>query len=206
MSRDPSRSGSDSPSGASDRRANLPIPCTRSVELRFAAEQSSAQLVVAAIRARLAAVPARSNVRFADLAEAVESALRDVGGRCREAVVAEVGTGDCGAHPPWACGARQETDHDVSATWQTLLGDVRVRRAADRCPSGGVPALPRADQLGLPTDRTSPLLRARLSRFGAVAPFAEACALLEEASGVQVSAKRAQRVRDEVGARLEALE
>jgi hypothetical protein len=85
-----------------------------------------------------------------------------------------------------------------------VLGDVRVRRAADRCPSSGVPALPRADQRGLPTERTSPLLRARRSRFGAVAPFAEACACLAEASGGPVSAKRAQRVSDEVGARREA--
>ncbi len=85
-----------------------------------------------------------------------------------------------------------------------MLGDVRVRRAAYRCPSCGAQAIPLDDQLGLPTDRTSPLLRARLSRFCAVAPFAEACTLLEEASGVQVSAKRAQLVSEELGARLEA--
>jgi hypothetical protein len=174
------------------------------VELSLAAEQDMAQLVVAAIRARLAEVPARPDVRFADLEEAVEGALRDVGGRCLEAVVAEVGTGYRGAHPPCACGARQETDHYVSATWQTVLGDVRGRRVASRCPSCGAQAIPLDEQLGLPTDRTSPLLRARLSRFCAVASFAEACTLLEEASGVQVSAKRAQLVSEELGARLEA--
>jgi hypothetical protein len=174
------------------------------VELSLTAEQGIAQRVVEAIRARLAAVPARPEVRFADLEEAVEGALRDVGGRCLEVVVAEVGTGYRGAHPPCGCGARQETDHYVSATWQTVLGDVRVRRAAYRCPSCGVQAIPLDDQLGLPTDRTSPLLRARLSRFCAVAPFAEACTLLEEASGVRVSAKRAQLVSEELGAWLEA--
>lgn len=174
------------------------------VELSLQAEQSIAQEVVAAIRARLGVVPERSDVRLADLEGAVEGALRDVGGRCLEQVVAEVGRGYVGAHLPCACGASQETDHYVSATWQTVVGTIRIRRAAYHCPTCGAQTIPLDARLGLPTDQTSPLLRARLSRFCAVAPFAEACTLLEEASGVRVSAKRAQVVSEELGVRLEA--
>ena len=161
-------------------------------------------MVMTALRDHLAGVPARADVRLADLEAAVESALRDVGGRCLETVVAEVGTGYVGAQRPCACGESQETDHYVSATWQTVVGTIQIRRAAYHCPSCGAQAIPLDAQLGVPTDRTSPLLRARLSRFCAVAPFAEACTLLEEASGVRVSAKRAQLVSEDLGARLEA--
>lgn len=141
---------------------------------------------------------------FADVEGAGESAVREVGGRCLERVGAEVGTGYRGAQAPCEWGGRQETDHYVSATWQTVLGDVRVRRAVSRCPTCGARMVSPDAQLGLSTDRTSPLLRARLSRFCAVAPFAEACTLLKEASGVRASVKRAQVVSDELGTRLEA--
>ena len=172
------------------------------MELSLQAEQEIAQMVVGAVREHLAGIPKRAAVRLADVEGAVEGALRGVGRCCLERAVREVGTGYEGANRPCACGGQQESDHDVSATWQTVLGDIRVRRAAYRCPSCGAHAVPLDAQMGLPTDRTSPLLRARLSRFCAVASFAEACTLLEEANGVRVSAKRAQIVSEELGARV----
>lgn len=174
------------------------------MELSLPTEQGIAQMVVEALRAHLAGLPERETVRLADLEGAVEGAVREIGGRCLAAVVEELGTGYDGADRACPCGARQETDHYVRATWQTVLGDIRVRRAAYRCRSCGARWIPLDAQLGMPTDRTSPLLRARVSRFCAVGSFAEACLLLEEVSGVRVSAKRAQVVSEELGARLEA--
>lgn len=172
------------------------------MEVSLPVEHGIAQMVTEVLRRHLAAVPAGDAVRLADLEGAVEGALREVGGPCLQAVVEAVGTGYGGRERPCPCGESQETDHYVSASWQTVVGTIQVRRAVYRCRACGTHAIPLDARLGLPADQTSPMLRARLSRFCAVAPFAEACTLLAEANGIEVSAKRAQLVSEELGARL----
>lgn len=140
------------------------------MEVSVAVQQEIAQMVIATLQEHLAAVPERAQVRFADREGAVEGALCAVGGQCLERVVAEVGMGYEGAQRRYGCGGTQETDHDVRARWQTVLGTIAIRRAAYRCPTCGRQALPLDSQFGLPADRTSPVLRARLSRFCTVAP------------------------------------
>ena len=83
-----------------------------------------------------------------------------------------------------------------------MAGEIAIRRAVYRCPTCGVRAIPLDRRLGLDREHTSPLLRALLSRYCAIAPFAEACTLLEEAIGVRIAPKRAQLVSETVGARL----
>lgn len=173
------------------------------VELSVAVEGQIAQGVIAAVRAELKGIGERANVRLADLEGAVQRAMRQAGGVCLAAVVGSVGTGDVGPSRPCGCGGEQVSDHYAVGTWQTLVGRVTVRRAAYGCPTCHAHAIPLDAQLGLAADRTSPLLRALLSRYCATVPFAEACTLLEAATGLAVSPKRAQLVSEDLGRRLE---
>lgn len=172
------------------------------MELSVAVEQELAQAMVALIRSEVAALGTTREVDLSHLEGAVVRALRQVGAKSLEVLVGAVGTGYGGATRPCGCGAEQESDHYATATWKTLVGDVAIRRAAYHCPVCQARAIPLDAQLGLHGERTSPLLRALLSRYCAAVPFAEAGTLLEEAIGVRIAPKRAQLVSEAVGARL----
>lgn len=172
------------------------------VELSVAVEQELAQAMVMAIRSEVGALGKAGEVELSDLEGALVQALRQVGAKCSEVLVGAVGTGYVGATRPCACGAEQESDHYATATWKTLVGEVQVRRAAYHCPLCQARAIPLDEQLGLHGERTSPLLRALLSRYCAAVPFAEACTLLEGAIGITIAPKRAQLVSEAVGTHL----
>lgn len=129
----------------------------------------------------------------------MQTALRAVGARCLERVVAEVGTGYVGPTRPCPCGQEQQTDHDATATGQTIVGAVTVRRAADHGVSCGQNTIPFDQRWGWTAERISPLLRSLLSLSCAQVPFADACTLLQKATGIVVSAKRAQWVSEALG-------
>jgi hypothetical protein len=173
------------------------------VKLSVRARQRLAQSYLAAVDAAVAAVP-EDELTFTALEGAMEAALRQAGAAGLTTVLADVGSGYVGAQRPCACGGTQTTDHYATYTRQTVVGEVTVRRAAYHCDRCGQSVCPLDAALGLPTTHTSPLLSARLSLFCAVAPFAEASALLADATGVRVSAKRAQLVSEALGAQLEA--
>jgi hypothetical protein len=172
------------------------------VELSVAVEQQLAQAVVAAVRREAAALGPGAEVTLSDLEGAVQQALREVGARCLEVLVETAGTGYAGPTRPCACGGEQQTDHYATASWTTVVGEVRIRRAVYHCPGCQAREIPLDARLGLDSERTSPLLRALLSRYCAAVPFAEACTLLHAAIGVRVAPKRAQVVSEAVGARL----
>jgi hypothetical protein len=176
------------------------------VELSIPIQQHMAQALVAAVQAATALLPNRQEVRLAALEGALEQAVWQVRGRLLELALEEVGSGYVGSTRPCACGAEQTTDHYASATWQTVLGPVVVRRAAYRCAACGTQQIPLDQQLGLGEERTSPHLRARVGLFGSAACFAEASELLEQATGVQVSPKQAQLLSEALGARWEQQE
>ena len=173
------------------------------MELSVAVEAQIAQGVIAAVRAELQGIGEKATVRLAEVEGALQRAMRQAGAACLEAVLAGVGTGYVGSTRPCGCGAEQSTDHYAVGTWQTLLGKVTLRRAAYHCPTCDAHAIPLDDQFGLTDDRTSPLLGALLSRYCATVPFAEACTLLDAATGLDVSPKRAQLVSEALGQRLE---
>lgn len=171
------------------------------MQLSVKARERLAQVWVEAVSRALAAVETSS---FAALEQAMEGAVRQAGAESLSLVLTEVGAGYVGRCRPCACGGEQTTDHYATCRRQTVLGTVRLRRAAYRCRQCGRRECPLDATLGLPPAATSQHLRARLSLFCAVAPFAEACALLETATGVQVSAKRAQVVSEALGNEVEA--
>lgn len=170
------------------------------MELSVAVEQQLAQVLVAAVRREVGGLGNARDVTLSDLEGAVVEALRQVGTASLELLVREAGTGYEGPSRVCACGGEQKTDHYATATWTTLVGEVPIRRAVYHCLACGARAIPLDARLGLDQERTSPLLRALLSRYCATAPFAEACTLLEEAIGVRIAPKRAQLVSEAVGA------
>ena len=173
------------------------------MELSVAVEARIAQGVMASLRAALKGIGEKEEVRLADVERAVQEAMRRAGAACLEAVVGSIGTGYVGPTRPCECGADQTTDHYAEGTWQTVLGKVTLRRAAYNCATCQTHAIPFDQQFGLAGGRTSPLLRAVLSRYCAVVPFDEACVLLADATGLSVSPKRAQLVSEALGRRLE---
>ena len=172
------------------------------MELSVTVEQELAQVVVSGIREKMGALGPAREVDLSEIEGALVRALRQAGAKCLEVLVGAVGTGYEGATRPCACGAEQESDHYATATWKTLVGDVRLRRAAYHCPACQSQMIPLDTHLGLSGERTSPLLRSLLSRFCAAVPFVEASTLLDQATGVKIAAKRAQLVSEAVGARL----
>ena len=174
------------------------------MEISIAGEEQLAQLLREALRSELAALPAREAVGLGDLEAAVQQAMRQVGRASLEAAVRAVGTGYAGPTQPCPCGAQQRTDHYATATWQTVLGAIAITRAAYTCAHCGATSKPLDRQLGLSasTARLSPLLRALVSLHCACVPFADACRLLNKATGAEVGAKQAQLVSEALGARL----
>jgi hypothetical protein len=188
---------------SSAARYLLQLPKETAMEMSIAAEERLAQVLRAALRAELAALPEREKVHLGELEGAVQRAMRRVGRASLEQVVATVGRGYVGPTRACACGATQETDHYASATWQTVLGKITITRAAYTCATCGAASKPLDTQLGLTADRISPLLRAVVSLHCACVPFAEAGRLLAKTLGVAVGAKRAQLVSEALGRRLE---
>lgn len=173
------------------------------MHLSIQTEGQVMQALLEALRTGLATVSEGGEVDLAHLEGAVQGAMRETGRVCLEQVVAAVGHGYVGPTRRCACGAEQETDHYATATWQTVLGKIRVTRAAYVCRTCQATSKPLDEQLGLTADRVSPLLRSLISLYCACLPFADACALLAQATGVQMGAKRAQLVSEDLGTRVE---
>ena len=173
------------------------------MELSIPVEERLVQLLREALHSELAALPAREEVCLGQVEAAVQQVVRRVGRASLEAVVAAVGHGYEGPTRRCPCGAEQATDHYATASWQTVLGAIAITRATYSCAACGATSKPLDAQLGLSAERSSPLLRALVSLYCACVPFADACRLLAQATGVTVGAKRAQLVSEALGARLE---
>jgi len=159
--------------------------------------QAWARAVTAAVE------PLPETACFSDLEAALEGAVRQAGGASFTALLASRGPGYEGRYRPCPCGARQETDHYATGSFQTVLGAVTVRRAAYHCPACGRKECPLDGELGLPEAGRSPGLEARVSLLDTQTSFAEACTLLTELTRLTVSAKQSQLVSEALGAAVE---
>lgn len=139
--------------------------------------------------------------------EAAEGIVRDgvqgIGARVLEAGLAARGTGKTGSRRSCACGAEAVFARYRTKQVQTMLGWIRVRRAAYACPSCGRGHCPLDATLGLQRDSLSPGLRRLTGRFGALLPFAEAATSLAVAARVSVSASTVRSVTEGIGAQYE---
>lgn len=103
-----------------------------------------------------------------------------------------------------ACGTRLQSEGRRPKGVQTLLGWITVERTYARCPACGAGSCPADAALGLQRDSHSPGVRRLASRFGALLPFAQAAATLQEAAGIQLSASTVRTVTEAVGVAREA--
>ncbi len=125
--------------------------------------------------------------------------LRTVGGRVLEAGLVARGAGAVGGPLACGCGATAPCEGYRSKGVQTLVGWITLRRAYYRCPQCGTSTVPLDGQLGMRRDSHSPGVRRLASRFGALLPFAQAAATLEEAAGVQLSVSTVRSVTEALG-------
>jgi hypothetical protein len=81
----------------------------------------------------------------------------------------------------------------------TVLGQVRVRRAYYRCRTCQRGVVPRDAELGVSGQSLSPGLRRMVARVAAVAPFAAGADLLADLAGIRLSTKRVERCAEADG-------
>ena len=107
----------------------------------------------------------RAQVWAGAMSAALEGAVRQAGATSFPAILAGRGTGAAGGSRSCPCGGVQESDHYATRSFQTVLGAVRVRRAAYRCAACGRKGCPLDEALALPEAGNSPRLEARQSRL-----------------------------------------
>jgi hypothetical protein len=133
----------------------------------------------------------------------VRDGVQQIGARVLEAGLAARGTGKTGPRRACACGAEAVFARYRTKQVQTLLGWIRVRRAAYACLTCGHGHCPLDATLGLQRDSLSPGVRRLTGRFGALLPFAEAATSLAVAARVSVSASTVRSVTEGIGAQYE---
>lgn len=168
------------------------------MQLSVATRERMLQGYWEAVEAAFAAVP-DDGAEFGTLEEAMEAALRQVGGPSLAAVVAEQGTGRTDGRQPCSCGGEHGYHETATRTIWSVVGAVPVARAAYRCRQCGATAYPLEAQLDLPVGQLSQRLQARLSVGAALEPLVPAVELFAELTGLRVSAKQVQLVSEAVG-------
>lgn len=125
--------------------------------------------------------------------------MRAVGRRLLDAGIAARGTGHDPDGQTCACGARCRFEGYRPKGVQTLLGWLTLKRAYYRCPQCRTATYPLDAQLDLQRDSHSPGVRRLASRFGALLPFGQAAATLDEAAGVRLSVSTVRTVTEALG-------
>lgn len=140
--------------------------------------------------------------------EAVEEALRaavlQAGAKVLEGLLESVGVGR--RKTPVVCPrcrARMESQGVQSKAVLTLLGWVRFTRSRYVCPPCGTTVFPGDELLGIVNTSRSPGVQRLEARFGAKETFKEVAQDLHCAAGLDVSAKDAERVAEQIGEAVE---
>ena len=140
--------------------------------------------------------------------EAVEDALRAAvlaaGAKVLEQLLEPVGVGrrETPVFCP-RCRAVMESRGVQAKSFLTLLGWVRWARSRFVCPRCRATRFPGDEVLGIVATSRSPGVQRLQARFGAKETFKEVAGDLHLAAGIEVSAKDAERVAEEVGEAVE---
>ena len=111
-----------------------------------------------------------------------------------------------GAAPPCRCGQPGRYAGRRPKTFETALGALTLERAYYHCRHCGRGWFPRDTALGMARSGLSPAVTRMTGSAAAVASFALASSLLDELAGVQVEAKRVERVAEALGHEIAAAE
>lgn len=125
--------------------------------------------------------------------------IRTIGARRLAAGIAARGTGAVDGGRTCTCGQRLRVEGDRPKEVQSLVGWITVRRASYHCPSCRTSDVPLDAALGLARDSHSPGVRRLASRLGALLPFRQAAATLEETAGVWLSASTVRTITEQRG-------
>jgi len=116
-------------------------------------------------------------------------------------------TGYEGSRRPCACGGRARFVRHKSKVYVTLVGQVVIERASYRCMHCGEVVRPLDKKWNLPSGHFSMGVKRLASLLGACVPFARASEILEETTGVSMSASElgetTEWVGEQIGAQLE---
>jgi len=140
--------------------------------------------------------------------EAVEHALRaavlEAGGKVLEQLLESVGVGrrETPVLCP-RCRAAMESKGVQAKSVLTLLGWVRFARSRFVCPRCGAVRFPGDELLGIVDTSRSPGVQRLEARFGAKETFKEVAEDLHLAAGLEVSAKDAERMAENIGEAVE---
>lgn len=100
------------------------------------------------------------------------------------------------------CGGIKELQSYSPKSYLTMLGEVRIERAYYYCRNCGASEVPYDKKIGMSGRQSSLGLIRSVSRCSADKPFEEAAEMLEELTGVRVSAKSCQSISEEIGAQI----
>jgi hypothetical protein len=100
------------------------------------------------------------------------------------------------------CGGIKELQSYSSKSYQTLFGEVKVERPYYYCRRCHTSEVPYDRKIGMVGRQSSMALIRSVSRCSADKPFEEAAEMLEELTGVRISAKSSQTISEDIGARM----
>ena len=160
--------------------------------------------VVAAVEQEISALfdtlVAASAVQLEQAERLTRVGVLAIGARVLAASVAARGTGKTGARCACPCGAQATFEGYRTKAIQTLVGWIDVRRAYYHCAACRHSQIPLDQALGLRRDSHSPMVRRLSSQFGALLPFTQAAATLNDAASIQLSPSTVRAVSEAVGA------
>ncbi len=136
--------------------------------------------------------------------EAVETAVRRQALRFAARVVEQRLNADhsdfTGPSRPCSCGQKARYVDRREKQFQSVLGELRLRRAYYYCAACRRGFCPRDRQLGMEGTSLSPALTRMVGTVGALVSFQEGSELLQELAGVEVGAKQVERTAEALGA------
>lgn len=97
------------------------------------------------------------------------------------------------------CGASMYREGTRTAKVHTSMGDVKYEREYARCRACGIGAHVLDEEFGLDKQHNSPALQKMVSLAGTVGPFEKASELLSEIGSVLISARKVERITEQVG-------
>lgn len=152
----------------------------------------------------MAAVAREGRVDLEAVEKALRAAVLEAGAKVLERLLEPVGVGrrDAKVFCP-RCGEAMESRGTCGKDVLTVLGWVRFSRSRYVCPRCKAKRFPGDEALGIVNTSRSPGVQRLEARFGAKETFKEVADDLRLAAGIEVSAKDAERVAEEIGCSIE---
>lgn len=152
----------------------------------------------------MAAVAREGRVDLEAVEQALRAAVLEAGAKVLERLLEPVGVGrrEAKVFCP-RCASAMESRGKCGKDMLTVLGWVRFSRSRYVCPRCKATRFPGDEALGVVNTSRSPGVQRLEARFGAKETFKEVADDLRMAAGIEVSAKDAERVAEEIGCNVE---